>query len=326
MRLTTSPREAALALAAEHLVGLPTETVYGLGGRADSPLAVARIYAAKGRPADHPLIVHVADADAAWQWASEVSPAARALAATCWPGPLTIVLARSSRAGDFITGGQSTVAVRVPAHPVMREVLAELAVVTGDTAIGIAAPSANRFGKVSPTTASHVLDELDDVTSDDDLVLDGGSSEVGVESTIVDCTGDAPVLLRPGRISAQQLEDITGQALGTRTHVRAPGMLASHYAPAARVRIVTAAELAHAATASGNSLTMGVLAAADIPTPPNTVRLAAPRDTDDYARVLYQALREADALQLTTVLAVAPGEAGIGAAIIDRLNRAASGA
>ena len=332
MRLTTDPAEAAAALAAGRLAGLPTETVYGLGGRADSPAAVARIYAAKGRPADHPLIVHVASAEAAWQWARQVPEHARRLAEAFWPGPLTIVLERSERAGDFVTGGQATVAVRVPAHAGMRAVIDELARLTGDPAIGIAAPSANRFGRVSPTTAAHVIDELADATSDDDVVLDGGASEVGVESTIVDCTREAAVLLRPGQVSADDIEQVTGSSLGVRTSVRAPGMLASHYAPRARVLIVDEAALARMAqaattpaTASTAAPDTGLLALDSVATPAGMVRLTAPATADGYARGLYAALREADALGLATVLAVAPAEQGIGAAVIDRLTRAAAG-
>ncbi len=331
MHLTDDTAAAAAALAAGHLAAVPTETVYGLGARADDPHAVARVYAAKGRPADHPLIVHVRDADAAWQWAASVPDFARDLAARHWPGPLTLVLERSARAGDFVTGGQDTVAVRVPAHPVFRAVLDELAAITGDPAVGVAAPSANRFGRVSPTTVQHVTDELGALLSADDVVLDGGASDVGVESTIVDCTGDAPVILRPGRVSHDDVSKATGLVLGHHSPVRAPGTLAAHYAPTARVIVVDAGDVT--TTLSENDVTSdvtgidartGLLALAAVPTPAGIVRLAAPSTADDYARVLYSALREADALQLTRVFAVAPPPDGVGAAVADRLRRAAA--
>ncbi len=320
--VTTDPVAAARALRDGHLAVLPTETVYGLGARADLPRAIARVYAAKGRPADHPLIVHVADAGAAWQWASSVPPWARALAEEFWPGPLTLVLPRSRRAGDFVTGGQDTVAVRVPAHPLTHEVLDALAGLVDDDAVGIAAPSANRFGRVSPTTAEHVHAELASALQPEDVLLDGGSSAVGVESTIVDCTGPAPVLLRPGHVSADDVERVTGLAVGTSSSVRAPGTLASHYAPHAIVRLLPADELD--AVDGPRDASRGVLALADVDTPEGMVRLSAPVDADAYARALYAALREADALGLVEVLAVAPPAAGIGAAIVDRLTRAAT--
>ena len=327
VHLTDDPRAAASALAAGHLAAVPTETVYGLGARADDPHAVAQVYAAKGRPADHPLIVHVRDADAAWQWAATVPDFARDLAARHWPGPLTLVLECSPRAGDFVTGGQSTVAVRVPAHPLFRAVLDALADLTGDPAIGVAAPSANRFGRVSPTTVQHVTDELGALLSADDVVLDGGASDVGVESTIVDCTGDAPVILRPGRVSHDDVTKATGLVLGHHSPVRAPGTLAAHYAPTARVIVVDAGDVI--TTLSGSDVTTtdartGLLALAAVPTPAGIVRLAAPSTADDYARVLYSALREADALQLKRVIAVAPPSDGVGAAVADRLRRAAA--
>ena len=323
MHLTDDTAAAAAALAAGHLAAVPTETVYGLGARADDPHAVARVYAAKGRPADHPLIVHVRDADAAWQWASTVPGFARDLAARHWPGPLTLVLERSARAGDFVTGGQDTVAVRVPAHPVFRAVLDELAAISGDPAVGVAAPSANRFGRVSPTTAQHVEAELGTLLASDDVILDGGGSDVGVESTIVDCTGPAPVILRPGRVSHDDVVAATGMVLGEHSPVRAPGTLAAHYAPAARVVLVDAHEVETADHITDDART-GLLALEHVPTPPGIVRLAAPATVDEYARVLYAALREADALQLTRVLAVAPPPDGVGAAVADRLRRAAA--
>ena len=319
MHLVTDPLVAAAALAQGHLAVLPTETVYGLGARADDPAALARVYATKGRPADHPLIVHIADLDALHAWSADVPFYAARLAERFWPGPLTLVLPRSIRALDAVTGGQDTVALRLSEHPMLRAVLDALARDTGDDAIGIAAPSANRFGGVSPTTAQHVVDELGSLLQDGDVILDGGACGVGVESTIVDCTGDVPVILRPGAVSANDVREVTGLDLGTRSDVRAPGTLASHYAPTARVTIIAAAD------ASDVKPPAGLLALASVPTPPGVVRLSAPETVDDYARVLYAALREADALHLPSVVAIAPSPEGIGAAVIDRLTRAAAG-
>jgi len=321
---TDDPDVAAAALAEGHLAALPTETVYGLGARADLPRAVAQVYAAKGRPADHPLIVHLLDPYALLVWGVDLPEWAGALAEVFWPGPMTLVVRRSDRAGDFVTGGQDTVALRVPAHPGMRAVLRALGERVGDDAVGIAAPSANRFGRVSPTTADHVLAELGDVLGSDDVLLDGGPSAVGVESTIVDCTGDRPVILRPGRVATRGVEAVTGLTCGERSAVRAPGTLASHYAPRARVRLVDAADLAEAVGGLGvPPARTGVLALAEVATPPGVVRLAAPADVTEYAQVLYAALREADALELEAVVAVPPDDAGIGEAVADRLRRAA---
>ena len=321
MQFTTNPRVAALRLRDGGLVAVPTETVYGLAARADDPHAVARIYAAKGRPADHPLIVHVPDASALDHWAASIPEYARALADAFWPGPMTLVVKRSDRAGDFITGGQDSVAVRVSSHPLMDETLRALIQLTDDQSIGIAAPSANRFGRVSPTSAQHVHDEFTDIIGDDDYILDGGESAVGVESTIIDCTDEIPRLLRAGAITVDDIEQVTGVVPGMTSTVRASGTLESHYAPLADVVITDAAGLA--SSHSTDEARVGVLALASIETPVGMVRLSAPATNDDYAHVLYAALREADALQLITVLAVLPNESGLGAAVIDRLKRAA---
>ena len=321
MQFTTDPRVAALRLRDGGLVAVPTETVYGLAARADDPHAVARIYAAKGRPADHPLIVHVADASALDHWAASIPDYARALAEEFWPGPMTLVVKRSDRAGDFITGGQDSVAVRVSSHPLMDETLRALIQLTDDQSIGIAAPSANRFGRVSPTSAQHVHDEFADIIGDDDYILDGGESSVGVESTIIDCTDEIPRLLRAGAITVDDIERVTGIRPGMTSTVRASGTLESHYAPLADVVITDHEGLA--ASHVTDVARVGVLALASIETPVGMVRLSAPASNDEYAHVLYAALREADALQLTTVLAVLPDESGLGAAVIDRLKRAA---
>jgi L-threonylcarbamoyladenylate synthase len=328
--LTTSTREVALAVAALRrggLVGLPTETVYGLAADAENPTAVARVYAAKGRPTDHPLIVHVAGIDHLEGWAAELPDHARRLAAALWPGPLTLVVARGPRAGDHVTGGQATVGLRAPDHPVAQEVLAAFGG-------GLAAPSANRFGRVSPTDAAHVLEELSDVLVDGlDVVLDGGPSRVGLESTILDCTGPRPVVLRPGAIGPADVERLGGvpPALpgAGGSGVRAPGTLPAHYAPAARVLV--AGDEAHALALLGSPTPgaapiAGLLAPAGVRTPPGIVRLGAPDDAAAYARSLYRWLREADALRLGRVVAVPPDADGpLAAAVIDRLRRASAG-
>ena len=382
MRVTDSAAAAAEALRRGGLAVLPTETVYGLGALADDPAAVARVYAVKGRPADHPLIVHLASAAGLTVWGRAVPAYAEALAHTLWPGPLTLVVRRSSRVGDAVTGGQDTVGLRVPAHPGALEVLRLLDESDpGRAPHGVAAPSANRFGRVSPTTVGHVLDELGGLLDPDlDVVLEGGPCTVGVESTIVDCTGERPRILRPGAVSAAQIERVGGvpvrvggvpgggpgegpdggegsQARRARDadDIRAPGMLASHYAPNARVIVVAApGDLAqalhnHSRGESGPiprprgdegpimsplpprspdvpRVTTGLLATADIPTPDGVVRLAMPADARAYARVLYAALREADAVQLDTVVAVLPaaGSDGAAEAVADRLRRAAT--
>ena len=322
--ITTDVDRAVEVLLAGGLVALPTETVYGLAADASSPTSVARVFAVKGRPADHPLIVHVGGPDDVDHWAREVPGYARRLARDLWPGPLTLVLPRTPAAGDHVTGGQDTVGLRAPSHPIARALIAR-------TGVGVAAPSANRFGRVSPTTADHVLAELEGLLVPGvDVVLDGGPSTVGVESTIVDCTGESPVLLRPGSVTPDQIATVGGTPLAARRSVvRAPGTLAAHYAPEAAVRVVDQdgleAEASGVARRPGEPPTIGVLAPAGVPTPSGTVRLSEPADAGEYARILYAALREADALGLRTVLAVPPPAHGIGAAVLDRLRRAAAG-
>lgn len=317
--VTTDPARAADALRAGHLAVLPTETVYGLGARAVDPRAVARVYAVKGRPADHPLIVHLPDVAALAHWAADVPTYAQRLAEALWPGPLTLVLPRGRRAGLHVTGGQSTVGLRVPDHPLTRSVLATL-----DD--GVAAPSANIFGRVSPTTVTHVVDEIGArLLPGRDVVLDGGPCRVGVESTIVDGTGPAPRILRPGGVGTEEIVEIGGVAIDrTEGTVRAPGMLASHYAPTARVRVVDAAGLAQEAD-DGERPTTGLLAPSEVPTPVGLVRLAAPQSAAQYAEVLYAALREADALALSRVLAVPPSSGALADAVLDRLRRSSVG-
>ena len=330
---TSSTRDvdrAVAALRAGGLVGLPTETVYGLGADAENPAAVARVYAAKGRPADHPLIVHVRDARALGGWVGAVPGYALRLADALWPGPLTLVVPRGPRAGDHVTGGQDTVGLRAPDHPVAQAVLRGFGG-------GVAAPSANRFGRVSPTSAADVIEELSGALVEGlDVVLDGGPSRVGLESTILDCTGERPVVLRPGAIGPAQVARAAGVEVAAASArpgaVRAPGTLPTHYAPAAVVTLAVDAAAAAAQLAAGvqdrqvpGRPLHGLLAPAAVPTPDGVVRLAAPDDDTAYAHALYRALREADALGLAHVVAVPPpGNGPLAAAIADRLRRAAA--
>ena len=300
-----------------HLVALPTETVYGLGADAENPAAVARIFAVKGRPADHPVIVHLANADAVRAWAQDVRSYAVDLMAAFWPGSLTVILPRGTLATDQLTGGQPSIGLRVPSHPDFQAIISAVAERTHPAA-GIAAPSANRFGRVSPTSAQHVLEELSDVTTDDDLVFDGGACDVGLESTIVDCTGEQPVILRPGAISAEQIEAVTGLSLGTTSTTRASGTLESHYAPRARVHPIDETQTAAIRPEAG------LIALAHVPTPDDVIRLLAPEDLDAYARGLYAALRNADTNNITDVFIIRPPMTGLGIAINDRVTRAAT--
>lgn len=319
-RSTTDPGVAAAALAEGNLAVIPTETVYGLGALASEPRAVARVFAVKGRPADHPLIAHVADAAAAAAWVASVPDYARELMATYWPGPLTLVLPRSRKAADYITGGQDTVAVRVPGSPVTRAVIREVCAISGDSSAAVAAPSANRFGHVSPTTAQHVVEDLGALLEDADVILDAGPCAVGVESTIVDCTRPHPAIMRPGKVSAREVAATTGLELGVTSQIRVPGTLASHYSPHAQVHLIDAEMLPEIPA----SPEVGVIASMSIHTPPGAVRLSTPGDDTEYAASLYRALREADSLKLTDVYAVPPTGPGLAEAIRDRLQRAAA--
>ena len=304
--------DAAAHLKAGDLVAFPTETVYGLGADASNSKAVSRIYSVKGRPNDHPLIVHIASMDCMGDWASEVPEYAIARARSFWPGPMTLILKRSELAGDFITGGQDSVGVRVPDHVVA---LALLEAFERSGGKGVAAPSANRFGHVSPTTAAAVIEELGDYLSKDDLVLDGGACAVGVESTIIDCTGAAPSVLRPGAISIGMIEECTGlKTTQSDKEIRVSGSLEKHYSPIAKV-------LLRENAVAGQ----GFIAHASIETPPGVIRLASPGGDEEFARILYSSLREADAQGLKEVVVIEPIGIGIAVAIRDRLARAANG-
>jgi len=327
-------------LRAGGLVAFPTETVYGLGADATNPEAVGRIFTTKGRPLGHPLIVHIGSADVIDAWADDVPPVARVLADAFWPGPLTMILRRTERVPDIVTGGRDTVGLRVPDHPVARALLAAFGG-------GIAAPSANRYGRVSPTTAGHVRADLGD---DVDLVLDGGPCTVGVESTIVDLTGDEPEVLRLGGVAVERLTEVLGSepriwpgADGSElaevsgfasrppssrspAPPRAPGMVASHYAPATTVELIDADSVAArgAALARGGRV-VGVLAPHIIDgLPDEVIELEPAGGAEEYARLLYSRLRQADRLGLDVLLVVAPPETGVGIAVGDRLRRAAS--
>jgi L-threonylcarbamoyladenylate synthase len=306
--------DAAANLLRGWLVAFPTETVYGLGADACNADAVARIYSVKGRPADHPLIVHVASMDGLGDWADDVPGYAISLARDFWPGPMTLVVKRSELAGDFVTGGQDTVGVRVPDHPVALGLLEAFERAGGK---GVGAPSANRFGNVSPTTAQAVSDELGDYLADCDQILDGGACDVGVESTIIDCTGDAPKILRPGAITGQMIAESTGlTVVGVVEEgaIRVSGSLEAHYAPAATV-VLDQSPVAG----------QGFIAMANVEAGEGVVRLAAPKTHEEFARVLYSALRAADEQGLETVVVRQPKGDGIAIAIRDRLKRAAFG-
>ena len=304
--------QAAQLLKDGGLVALPTETVYGLGADATNPSAVARVYKAKGRPADHPLIVHIQSMQSLSDWADEIPSYAISLARDFWPGPLTLVLKRTILAEDFITGGQPTVGLRVPDHAVALALLSAFEKIGGK---GIAAPSANRFGHVSPTTAKAVQEELGEYLETRDQILDGGPSTVGVESTIIDCTSDAPRILRPGAITIQMIEESTGLKVSSaESNIRVSGSLENHYAPNATVDL-------NRTPIAGE----GFIALAYIQTPANVIRLAAPNSVEDFARLMYAALREGDAQGLKSVVVTEPVGDGLALAIRDRLMRASKG-
>jgi len=326
-----NPTEVDYQLAVEllragELVAFPTETVYGLGADASNPAAVAKIFAAKGRPADHPLIVHLAGHDAVDHWADQVPAVAWELMETFWPGPLTLILKKQAWVPDAVTGGQDTVGLRVPGHPVALELLRRFAAVAGEHA-GIAAPSANRFGRISPTTAAHVQEELGDRVS---LILDGGPCTVGIESTIVDCSGDEPVVLRPGHISPAHLEAVFGRRLPILTAAGAPrvsGSLAAHYAPQTPMRLIASERLLDFLNAQRHKGDRcGVIAHSQPPQAgmPHLWKLLA-ADPVGYAHGLYAALREMDHAGVALIVVEALPETPEWVAVTDRLRRAVTG-
>ena len=290
--------------------------MYGLGADASNPAAVSRIYAAKGRPANHPVIVHLGDQGQVACWARDVPDSAKRLIAQYWPGPLTLVLRRAHGVGDYLTGGQDTIGLRMPGHPIALDLLHEFGG-------GVAAPSANKFGRVSPTTAEHVRRDLGDEV---DLIIDGGPCEVGIESTIVDLSRAAPVLLRPGRISTEDIAatlDFAPEPVG-RGAPRVPGMLETHYAPRQPMRLVASSQWSEAIR--GASTRVGVLALhSHAEQDSSTMWINAPREPLGYAHDLYANLRALDASGCDEILVEAPPSTAEWAAVIDRLTRARSG-
>ena len=306
--MTSEVRRAAQILRAGGLVAFPTETVYGLGADAANQKAVARLYQVKRRPGEHPVIIHFASADQAFEWAHEIPEGARVLAKKFWPGPLTLILKRSALARDFVTGGQDSVGLRVPSHPVAAELLSLFG-------SGVAAPSANRFGRVSPTTAAHVREDLG---KDADLVLEGGASEVGIESTIVDLSGGPAVLLRPGAITRNQIEQFVA-VTSEKSSVRHSGGLERHYAPRTPARLVPTHALDKEISKLGDRV---AVLAFSRPDERVDFWLRMPREPRAYAQRLYAALRELDTAACERILVEAPPDSPEWSAVRDRLERA----
>jgi L-threonylcarbamoyladenylate synthase len=308
-------KDAAASLINGNLVAFPTETVYGLGADATNKDAVARIYEVKNRPVGHPLIVHISSIELLNKWAIDIPDYAIKLARVFWPGPMTLILPRTELAKDFITSGQDNVGVRVPSHTVALALLKEFEARGGS---GVAAPSANRFGAVSPTTASAVEVELADFLSKNDQILDGGPCLVGVESTIINCTQSKPLILRPGAITKEMIEDTLRVIIDLSTlnsesiKIKAPGLLESHYAPKAKIFLTGSPTLGD-----------GFIALGSFATPAGAVRVAAPKTNEEYAQVLYEAFRLADIKGLRRVFVIPPSGGGIAVAINDRLAKSA---
>lgn len=307
-------KDAATSLLSGNLVAFPTETVYGLGADASNRSAVAKLYRAKGRPGNHPVIVHISSINTLNRWSNNIPEYAIKLAKTFWPGPMTLILPRTDLAKNFITGGQDNVGIRVPAHTIALSLLKEFEAQGGS---GIAAPSANRFGKVSPTSARDVKAELRNYLESEDLILDGGQSVVGIESTIINCTNITPIILRPGAITATMISNLLEIKVevisnGNNDKIRAPGLKNSHYAPIAKVYL------------SGKpSIGDGFIALNEIPTPIGALRLLSPTNNIEYAKNLYQGFRLADSKKLSKVFVIAPTGDDIAVAICDRLKKAA---
>ena len=308
-------KDAATTLINGDLVAFPTETVYGLGADATNEDAIARIYKAKGRPVGHPLIVHISSLVNLDKWARDIPEYAVNLARAFWPGPMTLILPRTDLAKDFITGSQDNVGIRVPSHTVALALLKEFESLGG---LGIAAPSANRFGAVSPTTATAVEIELADFLSKDDQILDGGPCLVGVESTIINCTQNKPMILRPGAITKEMIEDTLAITIDPNTsnsksvQIKAAGLLESHYAPNAKIFLTGSPTLGD-----------GYIALDSFTTPIGAIRVAAPKTNDEYARILYEAFRLADIKGIERVFVIPPTGDGIAIAINDRLSKSA---
>jgi L-threonylcarbamoyladenylate synthase len=307
----TNIKDAALALKNGNLVAFPTETVYGIGADATNYEAVLKVYEVKGRPKDHPLIIHLSSIELLDKWARHVPKYAMELARQFWPGPMTLVLPKTDLAKDFVTGNQDSVAVRIPANKIAAKLLKEFELLGG---VGVAAPSANRFGKVSPTTSQAVVEELEPYLSTGDQILDGGFSEFGIESTIIDCTGSSPIILRPGSITLEMLESFFKVEFthidSTKRLIKFPGSMNSHYAPNARVHLSGTPKVGD-----------GFIALHAIPTPFGVIRLASPENQYEFAKILYSSLRLADSMQLKSVFVVPPEPVELGTAIVNRLNK-----
>jgi L-threonylcarbamoyladenylate synthase len=300
--------KAAQALIDGHLVAFPTETVYGLGADANNSKAVARIYEVKARPTDHPLIVHISSINQISKWARDIPDYAITLARKFWPGPMTLILKRSDLAKNFITGGQENVGLRVPSHSLALALLTQFESLGGE---GVAAPSANRFGAVSPTTSLAVDEEIGKNLNQEDLILDGGACSIGLESTIIDCTGKSPSILRPGAITLEMVEEsVDGKidAHASPKSIKASGLLTNHYSPKAKVRLNLLPEPGE-----------GFIALANIPTPVGAHRLASPVDVEEFAKILYEALRDGDRINLNEIKVIYPEGDGLARAIKDRL-------
>ena len=312
----TALKDAASALLKGDLVAFPTETVYGLGANATSKDAIARIYKVKGRPVGHPLIVHISSIANLDKWARGIPEYAVILARAFWPGPMTLILPRTDLAKDFITGGQDNVGIRVPSHTAALTLLKEFEDQGG---LGVAAPSANRFGAVSPTTATAVEIELADFLSESDQILDGGACLVGVESTIINCTQDYPSILRPGAVTKEMIEETIGITIDLNTsnsesvQIKAAGLLESHYAPKAKLLLTGSPTLGD-----------GFIALDSFTTPKGVIRLANPKNNEEYARLLYEAFRLADSKGVKRIFVIPPLGDGIAVAINDRLAKSAS--
>jgi len=305
--------QAAQALMHGHLVAFPTETVYGLGADASNISAVSRVYDLKSRPKDHPLIVHISSVNHITQWASEIPDYAFELAARFWPGPMTLILPRTDLAKDFLTGNQNNVGLRIPSHPVALELLRKFESLGGK---GIAAPSANKFGAVSPTTAEAVVEEFFNENVKELMILDGGHSSIGLESTIIDCSRKTPSIVRPGAITQNMIEKITNSMavdLSLESQLKAPGKFIVHYAPRTKVVLDIKPEVGD-----------GLIALQEFETPKNVVRLAAPKSLEEFAKQLYSAMRLGDELKVLRIVIIQPKNVQIGTAIRDRIRKAAN--
>jgi L-threonylcarbamoyladenylate synthase len=300
-------RDAALALKAGHLVAFPTETVYGLGADARNPEAIKRIYEVKGRPTDHPLIVHISSLNQLDKWAIDIPEYAIKLARKFWPGPMTLILKRGKIAEDFITGGQNTIGLRVPSDSIAVALITEFEKISNSA---IAAPSANRFGQVSATSSMAVSNALGSLLGNKDLILNGGLCSVGIESTIISCVQSLPEILRPGAVTREMIETVTPINIYAQSEIRSPGSFINHYSPRTRVFLNTS-------PTPGD----GFLALSDVKTPEGAIRLASPKDSDEFAIILYESFRRADEMNIEKICVITPPQKGIGIAIMDRLNK-----